>query len=153
MRGRAADALEKVGRTEQDAIAPYIDKLIDTHLEDDVPMVRWHMAMLLGHLVIDASHRARIKESLLDLLGDPSVFVASWAVTSLCLVAYLDPSTTDEIVRAIGPLKENSSVALRTRAGHALAALTDPAGKIPPDWIKSERLRQLIYPSKPDLSP
>ncbi len=148
VRGRAADALEKVGRTEPDAIAVYADLLIETFLRDDEPMVRWHAAMLLGHLATDASLRPRIERALLGLLGDESVFVASWAITSLCLVAYLDPSTAEVIVQAIGPLQESNSVALRTRARDAMAALTDPAGRIPPYWIKSEHVRQQINPSQ-----
>lgn len=147
VRGRAADALEKVGRSEQDSITQHIDRLIQVNLKDDVPMVRWHVAMLLGHLAIDPSQRPRIKDALLALLDDPSVFVASWAIASLCVVAYLDPSTTEDIVEAIGTLHESASPALRTRARSALAALTDPAGEIPIGWIKSERVRREIYPS------
>jgi HEAT repeat protein len=144
VRGRAADALEKVGRTRPNRIVPFSGTLIETLLADDVPMVRWHVAMLLGHLTTEATLRPRIRQALLGLLDDRSVLVASWAITSLCLVAYLDPSTTDEIVQAIGPLQHADSPALRTRAQTALSALTKPGGMIPPEWIKSERVRNQI---------
>lgn len=95
VRGGAADALEKVGRTKSEAIAPFIESLIDTLAADSVPMVRRHVAMLLGHLATDASLRPRIQQARHSLLGDESVFVACWAITSLCLVAYLDPRMLD----------------------------------------------------------
>lgn len=152
VRGRAADALEKVGRQEPDAIVPHVDRLIDTCLEDSVPMVRWHVAMLLGHLAIEAHLRPKIRAALLGLLDDESVFVASWAITSLCLVAFLDPGTTNGTVQAIGRLQGSASGALRTRARKALAALTDPGAELPQDWIKSERVRQMIGPSAGDSS-
>jgi HEAT repeat protein len=147
VRGRAADALEKVARVRQEAIVPHVKELIETGLHDDVPMVRWHIAMLLGHLSGIPSLRPQLLTPLLDLLQDESVFVASWAITSLCLIAYLDPGTTSEIVPAIGRLQHSPSVALRTRARKALAALTDPRATIPPNWIKSESVKSLVLPS------
>jgi HEAT repeat protein len=152
VRGRAADALEKVARHKPDAIVPHVDRLISFSLKDSVPMVRWHVAMLLGHLAVDARLRPRIQDALLPLLDDESVFVASWAVTSLCLVAYLDPGMTNDTVQAIGRVQGSASAALRTRARKALAALTDPGADLPADWIKSERVRKMIGPSVPDSS-
>jgi HEAT repeat protein len=148
VRGRAADALEKVARHQPQAVRPHFDWLISTGLHDEVPMVRWHLAMLLGHLSTDGELRPKIQAALLELLHDESVFVVSWAITSLCLVAYLDPSAAGDIVQAIGRLQENPSVALRTRARKAVAGLTDPAARIPLDWIKSDRVRELIFPSQ-----
>lgn len=152
VRGRAADALEKVARHEIDAVIPYVDRLINCCLEDSLPMVRWHMAMLLGYLAVEAGPRPRIRDALLGLLDDESVFVASWAITSLSLMAYLDPGTTDDTVEAISRLQGSASLALRTRARKALAALTDPGAKLPADWIKSERVRELIGSPRADSS-
>jgi HEAT repeat protein len=147
VRGRAADALEKVARDHPEVIQPRLDWLLGTCLRDDVPMVRWHLAMLLGHLSPDAQLRPKIREALFELLDDDSVFVASWAIASLCLVAYLDPGEAEDVVRAIGRLQTSPSAALRTRARKAVKGLTEPGASIPMEWVKSERVRARLFPS------
>jgi HEAT repeat protein len=50
VRGRTADALEKVARERPDLLRAQIDGLIKTVESDPIPMVRWHIAMIFGHL-------------------------------------------------------------------------------------------------------
>jgi HEAT repeat protein len=146
VRGRAADALEKVARDHPHAVLPHLDFLIDLSLHADIPMVRWHLAMLLGHVSGDSAARRRIRPALLRLLDDESVFVASWAIASLCLVAYLDPTTAEECVQAIGHLQDSPSIALRTRARKAVQGLTAPGARIPAEWVKSPSVKTLVFP-------
>jgi HEAT repeat protein len=53
VRGHAADALEKIARSSPRALLPFLDPLARQALTDEVPMVRWHLAMILGHLPIN----------------------------------------------------------------------------------------------------
>ena len=50
VRGRAADALEKVARSLPEPVSEHLPTLLNSAREDPVPMVRWHLAMLLGHV-------------------------------------------------------------------------------------------------------
>jgi hypothetical protein len=143
VRGRAADVLEKVGRTLPDAVVPHIQRIITALSEDEVPMVRWHLAMALGHLTMYADQADRNEAALLARLKDESVFVVSWAMASLCILAYQCPAKLPGIVNAILPFEKSQSAALRTRARKAMAALTGSLSGLPPGWVKSEHLQGL----------
>ena len=142
VRGRAADALEKVGRQLPGQVNDHFDSILEAIGQDEIPIVRWHLAMLLGHLTIIEDRRVQIGHTLLNMLDDPSVFVVSWVITSLSLLALLEPSWTKEVLEGIAPLEKSSSAALRTRAAKALAALTDASRSLPPNWVKSHHVRQ-----------
>lgn len=143
VRGRAADSIEKVGRILPEAVVPHLDRLITALTEDEVPMVRWHLAMVLGHLVMYEDRADLIETALLERLEDDSVFVVSWAIASLCILAFQYPARLPRIASAIVPFEESSSAALRTRARKAMAALTGPRSSLPPGWVKSEHLQSL----------
>jgi hypothetical protein len=143
VRGRAADAIEKVGRILPDALVTYLDRIVVASGEDEVPMVRWHLAMALGHLAMYAEKADIIQTALVEGLEDESVFVVSWAITSLCILAFRDPARLPGIVSAIAPFERSSSAALRARARKAMAALTGRQPSLPPGWVKSEHLQGL----------
>jgi hypothetical protein len=142
VRGRAADSIEKVGRILPEAVVPHIDRLITALKEDEVPMVRWHLAMVLGHLAMYEDRADLIETALLERLEDDSVFVVSWAIASLCILAYQYPARLPGIANAIVLFEKSESAALRARARKAMAALTEPGASLPPGWVKSEHLHK-----------
>ena len=81
-------------------------------------------------------HLPDVTAALLDMMGDASVFVKNWAITSLCIVAKEWPEHTEPIVQAIGRLAQDRSVAIRTWMHKALVCLTDPAAELPAGWVK-----------------
>jgi HEAT repeat protein len=141
VRGRAADVIEKVGRALPEALVPHFDRLVTALSEDKVPMVRWHLAMALGHLVMYPEKVDAIETALLDRLEDKSVFVVSWAIVSLSILAFQYPARLPAIASTIAPFEKSRSVALRARARKAMAALTKPGASLPPGWVKSEHLK------------
>ena len=142
-RGHAADALEKVARERPKEVAPYLGILLKALGRDQVAMVRWHVAMVLGHLSGDRTLVPRLAPALLRATRDPSVFCQSWAVTSLSLIARQHPEWTRRIADAISPLVRSSSSALRSRSRRALALVTDASVPFPSGWIKARHLRHL----------
>ena len=74
----AADALEKLGRSEPEALVGELELFLRRAETDPIPMVRWHLAMLLGHLSSYPEHRKAITGTLLRLLDDQSVFTQSY---------------------------------------------------------------------------
>jgi HEAT repeat protein len=143
VRGRTADVLEKVARVRPGWVNEIRVDLLRVAEEDPVPMVRWHLAMVLGYLLVYPEHYGSIYLILIRMLADESVFVRSWVITSLTIAGRLDPERCEEIVQLLVPLLKDESVAIRTRAKKALAALTDAAAPLPKGWIKSEHLRHL----------
>lgn len=143
VRGRAADALEKLGRYEPGEVVGYLDQILACAQEDSVPMVRWHLAMLLGHLSLYSHLHQKLLPTLLALLKDESVFTQSWAIVSLCLVVRQNPSLAERVIPKIARLERSPSAAIRTKVRKALPVLSDPGHPFPKGWIKSEYLQQV----------
>jgi HEAT repeat protein len=136
VRGHAADALEKIARVHPDEVARHLPTLIGLARHDSVAMVRWHLAMTFGHLAGLPEVAEQIQAPLLALLKDPSAFVRSWAITSLCITARTSPTKAGGIARAISPLARDQSAAVAKRARTALRVLTDPEARPPASWLK-----------------
>ena len=143
VRGRTADALEKIARTRPDLLVDPLPDLIQAGQSDEVPMVRWHIAMLLGHMSIYPQFEPGISEALLRMLKDSSVFVQSWSIVSLCIVAKKYPNECQPILTAISPLVDSHSPAIRSKARKAIALLSDATAAFPKGWIKSDHLQEL----------
>jgi HEAT repeat protein len=135
-RGHAADALERVSRLHPAWISSYLDQLLSQATGDPVPMVRWHLAMLLGNLGIGGFYDQRLTRTLLVLLDDRSNFVKSWAISSLCLVGRQVPESRSLILESIAPLQQDASIAVRHRAQKAVGLLMNPGWEPPAGWNK-----------------
>ena len=137
VRGRTAHALEKLSRIHPDWFADRLNALTNSVKEDAVPMVRWHLAMLLTNLAVHEKCIDQVIDVLLTLLGDSSVFVATWAISGLCLLGRKCPQRTAEILEYLKPLRNYQGIALRSRAGKAVDLLENPYLKLPKSWIKT----------------
>ncbi len=144
VRGHTADALEKLARSDPERVMKYLPIFIQTAEEDSVPMVRWHIAMILGHLSVCQDQVDEITAALIDLLSDQSVFTQSWAIVSLCIIARLYPVKADQILNAIALLKTSGSVAIRSKVRNALPVLTNEQAPFPKGRIRSEHLFSLM---------
>jgi hypothetical protein len=106
-------------------------------------MVRWHMAMALGHLSVFPDRVPELADTLFFLLQDGSVSTRCWAIVSLCILARQYPELVERAVAAIAPLSDSASAALRAKVRYALPVLTDPTAPFPKGWVKSRRLQHL----------
>ena len=143
VRGRTADALEKVSRSRPDLLIDHLGKLVNVASTDAVPMVKMHIAMILGHLAIYEDHAGQFTSALLGLLADDSAFVASWAIVSLCIIGRKCPKERSSIVGRISQLQGANSVAIRSKVRKALNLLTNESVSFPKGWIKSEHLQAI----------
>ncbi|HEY42975.1 MAG TPA: hypothetical protein G4O11_03225 [Anaerolineae bacterium] len=143
VRGRTADALEKIARTEPKLLNNCLAELIKIAKEDPVPMVKMHLAMIFGHLAIYEEKVSDLTSTLLHLLDDESVFTKSWAVVSLCILGRKYPEECKRIIERIEPLQRDRSIAMRTKARKAVDLLTNKKDSFPEGWIKSEHLQGL----------
>lgn len=138
VRGRAADALEKIARSRPELLVEQLPELFQLAKSDSVAMVRWHIAMILGYLAICPDIVGEISSVLVDLLMDQSVFVKSWTIVSLSIVGRHYPEWKNEVIIAISGMQGDSSAAIRAKVRKALALLADDELAFPPGWIKSE---------------
>jgi HEAT repeat protein len=141
IRGRTADALEKISRERPDLIIGYLQEMVDIAENDQVPMVKMHLAMIFGHLAVYENSLEQLISALFDLLADESVFTRSWAIVSLCIVGRKYQQECQRIVNRLSQLQGDQSVAIRSRIKKALIILTEPNAHFPNGWIKSEQLQ------------
>ncbi len=144
IRGHTADALEKVGRSRPELLLRYLPNLISCSEQDSLAMVKMHLAMLFGHLAIFEEQVEELVSALLKLLHDESVFAASWAITSLCIIGRKYPGQRDLILQQIVALRWLDSAAIRSKVRKAIHLLTDENVPFPKGWIKSEHLSSWV---------
>ena len=143
VRGRTADALEKVARVTPQLLPNQLPILVEIVKTDQVPMVMMHVAMMLGHMVVCGEKIDEITSTLLGLLDDESAFTKSWAIVSLCIIGRKYPSKTRTIFERIAGYQADRSVAVRTRVGKAMEVLANPTVRFPKGWIKSQHMQDL----------
>jgi len=135
VRGRTAHALEKVSRIHPELFKGLLNQLMEQALEDKLPMVRWHLAMLLVNLELSPQETNKVILVLYILLDDESVFVKSWAISGLTILAQQKPDKNRAITTKIKVLKDHKSAAVRNRVSKALKVLED-GGTLPKGWSK-----------------
>jgi len=138
IRARAAHALEKVSRIHPDWFIPYFPYLTALVQDDPVPMVRWHLVMLLTNLALVGAKNDLIVNILLNRLQDESAFVQTWAISGLCILGRRTPERAGEIIQSLRPLRNVYGIAVRSRASKAVELLENPCLPIPKGWIKAK---------------
>jgi HEAT repeat protein len=138
IRARTAHAIEKISRTKQDLLLKLMPKFRRLAIDDKVPMVKWHLAMIFGNMSLMKEAADQATSALIQILDDDSVFVRSWAITSLALIGRRDERKRPRIIEKMMPLQNNDSIAVRTKAKKALDILQNENVPIPSGWSKSE---------------
>ena len=136
IRARAAHAMEKVSRVKQGAVKAILPRLIDQGASDAVPMVRWHIAMILGNLRYEKAELGTILEALYRFLGDSSTFVRNWAIVSLCVLARKHEEHTRAILEKIAGLSNDEAASVRSRVAKAVKILGE-GESLPLGWVKA----------------
>ena len=138
IRGRTAHALEKVSRVHPELLGQYTDKLIESAKKDHLPFVLWHLAMLFANLNLTSDEKKEIISTLFYLLENKNVFVKTWSISSLTILAMENPDEKDEIIIRIKKFEKSKSAAVRNRATKALNVLEESCF-LPKGWSKIER--------------
>lgn len=131
IRARTAHALERVSRRNQEVFRGLMPRLVGLAVSDRIPMVRWHLAMIFGNTAFAVGDIERVVSTLIRLLKDESVFVRSWAISSLCLIGRRDKRRRRKIIDAIKALQHDKTVAIRVRATKALTVLQNENEPVP----------------------
>jgi HEAT repeat protein len=135
VRGRTAHSLERVSRTRPELFDGLLSRLIEQSLNDKLPMVKWHLAMLFVNLNLSEAEIGEVVSTLYKLLEDKSVFVKAWTISSLIILALDNPDKEDEITSKLKALENDESAAVRNRTSKALRTLED-GEPLPKGWLK-----------------
>lgn len=135
VRGRTAHSLEKVSRTRPELFDGLLSQLIEQALDDKLPMVKWHLAMLFVNLNLSEAEMGEVISTLYTLLEDESVFVKSWAISGLTILALDNPDKKEDITSKLKVLEEDKSAAVRNRISKAMKTLEN-GEPLPKGWLK-----------------
>jgi hypothetical protein len=144
IRGRSADAIEHLARELPSEFRGHQTLLSDAMIKDPTPMVRWHMAMVLGHMALDWDEPAQACVLLMYCLSDRSVFVVSWVIVSLCIYARLFPALHGQVITQVAACSANPSAAIRSKVKNATKILRDHDHPFPRGWIKSSKILRAL---------
>jgi len=124
IRAKTAHAMERIAASRPELLAGYIPTITRFARSDPVPMVRLHMAMILGEIPVEREDLDRVIGTLKHLLAeDDNLFVKSWAIVSLTHIGMRAPTRKPGIVDAIWPFREQGNGLLQAKAARAIELL------------------------------
>jgi HEAT repeat protein len=135
---RTAHALERISRTHPELVISLLPRLMELALDDAVPMVRWHMAMIFANLPLPSGTVNAVLSTLFQMLEDTSVFVKSWAIVALTILGRKHRMKCKKIAAQLRRLQNDRSVAIRSKVIKALKVLGSDDEPIPAGWVKAE---------------
>ncbi len=126
IRGRVSHSLEKVSRARPELFLPNIERLLEAARGENLPMARWHYAMIFANLAVFPDQVDRLVPVLLEMLVDKNVFVKSWAISGLTIFARLYPKYLEKISGSIASHKDDKSIAIRSKVRNSMEHCSTP---------------------------
>ena len=124
IRAKTAHALERIADASPELLANYVPTVTRLARSDPVPMVRLHMAIILGEIPVEPEDLDRVIGTLEHLLAeDDNLFVKSWSIVSLTRIGMRVPTRKPGIVDAIWPFREQGDGLLQAKAARAIEVL------------------------------
>ncbi len=123
VRMRAADAAEKVTRTQPELLQPHHAALVQLAATTEQPSLRWHLAEMLPRVRLDPNEERTTLALLRRYLDDRSAIVKVSALQALADLTAMDPSLRKPVVAAIRSAMTTGSAAVRSRGQRLLQSL------------------------------
>jgi hypothetical protein len=123
VRMRAADAAEKVTRKNPGFLTPYKKELLGLMAEAAEQELRWHLAVMIPRLPLNAEERQLALFSLNSYLEDRSSIVKTFALQGLADFALSDPSIRPMVVEVLREATRNGTSAMKARSRKLLLQL------------------------------
>jgi hypothetical protein len=126
---RAADALEKVSRERIDELQPYTAALLGLFEETEQQELRWHLAVLLPRLRLDANERRRTGQALQRCMDAKSSIVRTFALQGLTDLTAQEPSLMPLALDLLMSAERYGTPAMKARSRKLLHELNRRANK------------------------
>ncbi len=123
VRMRAADATEKVTREHPEFLRPYKQKLLGLMSEAREQELRWHLAVMIPRLLLNARERQIAISSLNRYLDDRSSIVKTFALQGLADLAQNEPRILPRVVEILREATRNGTPAMKARSRKLLTRL------------------------------
>lgn len=122
VRMRAADATEKVTRTHH-LLHPYKKELLRLMAESQEQEMRWHLAVMVPRLILNARERQAAVSSLISYLQDRSSIVKTFALQGLADLAQDEPSLRSKVIDILREATRKGTPAMKARGRKLLLQL------------------------------
>jgi hypothetical protein len=126
VRMRAADASEKVTRTNRELLQPYKKELLGLMAETQEQELRWHLAAMIPRLPLNIRERQLAVTLLNGYLEDRSSIVKTSALQGLAELANLtdgDSSLRLKVIEVLREATRNGTPAMKARSRKLLLHL------------------------------
>lgn len=123
VRMRAADATEKVTRKNREFLRPYKKELLGLMTEAKEQELRWHLAVMVPRLLLNAKERQVATSLLNTYLEDRSSIVKTFALQGLADLAQDDPSIRPRVAKILREATRNGTPAMKARGRKLLIHL------------------------------
>jgi hypothetical protein len=123
VRMRAADAAEKVTRRNPGLLTRYKKELLGLMTETTEQELRWHLAVMVPRLRLNAAERQLALFSLNSYLEDRSSIVKTFALQGLADFAGSDPNIRPRVVETLREATRNGTSAMKARSRKLLLQL------------------------------
>lgn len=123
VRMRAADAAEKVTRKHRELLQPYKKELLGLMSEAREQELRWHLAVMIPRLVLNAKERQGAMSTLSDSLEDRSSIGKTFALQGLADLAQAELSLRDRVVEILNQATRKGTPAMKARSRKLLIRL------------------------------
>ncbi len=123
VRMRAADASEKVTRTNREILQPYKKELLGLMAEAGEQELRWHLAVMVPRLQLSPKERKLAASLLNGYLGDRSSIAKTFALQGLADLARDDASIRPGVIEVLRESTRNGTPAMKARSRKLLAHL------------------------------
>ncbi len=123
IRMRAADAAEKVTRSDHALLLPYKKELLGLLTEAHEQELRWHLAVIVPRLPLNAKERQSAMTALINYLEDPSSIVKTFALQGLADLAQDDPTIRATVIEKLREAVRIGTPAMKARSRKLLLRL------------------------------
>lgn len=125
VRMRAADATEKVTRQRPELLRSRKKEILGLMAEAEEPELRWHLALMVSRLALNAGERAIAISSLIGYLEDRSSIVRTFALQGLTELAmkYCDNSLCSQVTEILRQAVRSGTPAMKARSRKLLRQL------------------------------
>lgn len=123
VRMRAADATEKVTRTDRKLLLPYKKELLGLLADATEQELRWHLAVMIPRLPLNAAEQLRAISILNTYLEDGSSIVKTFALQGLADLAQADPGIRPTVIELLQEATRHGTPAMKARSRKLLLRL------------------------------
>jgi hypothetical protein len=120
---RAADAAEKVTRKHRELLQPYKDELLGLMAETQEQELRWHLAVLVPRLELNARERQVAISSLHRYLEDRSSIVKTFALQGLVDLIKNGPGMRSRVIDIVRQAIRHATPAMKACSRKLLTQL------------------------------